>query len=99
MKTDFNTTGIPQILDTLSNSNVINRSVIAEVDARGLACPLPLLKAKQALRDLAVDDVIRVIATDAGTLKDFVSFATITGQIIEGFYQQNQDYYYLIRKQ
>lgn len=99
LKTDFEATEIPQILDALNNSAVITQPVIAEVDARGLACPLPLLKAKQAMRSLAVNELIRIIATDAGSLKDFVSFAQITGQIIEGFYRQDQVYYYLIRKQ
>lgn len=90
---------IPQILDALNNSGVITQAVIAEVDARGLACPLPLLKAKQAMRAMATNELLRVIATDAGTLKDFLSFAQITGQRIEGFYLQDQVYYYLIRKQ
>lgn len=99
MKTDSPLGEIPQILDALNNSGVITQPVIAEVDARGLACPLPLLKAKQAMRTLAVNELIRVVATDSGTLKDFVSFAQITGQPIEGFYQQDQVYYYLIRKQ
>ena len=90
---------IPPILDALNNSAVITQPVIAEVDARGLACPLPLLKAKQAMRHLEVNEVIRVIATDAGSLQDFVAFAKITGQVIEGFYSADQVYYYLIRKQ
>ncbi|HWV16733.1 MAG TPA: sulfurtransferase TusA family protein [Cellvibrio sp.] len=77
----------------------MTQAVIAEVDARGLACPLPLLKAKQALRNLAANEVIRVISTDAGSLRDFVSFADITGQIIDGFYSREQVYYFLIRKQ
>lgn len=99
MKTDPPLLEIPQILDALNNSAVITQPVIAEVDARGLACPLPLLKAKQAMRALAANDLIRIVATDSGSLKDFVSFAQITGQRIEGFYQQDQVYYYLIRKQ
>ena len=99
MKIDAPLMDIPQILDALNNSAVITQPVIAEVDARGLACPLPLLKAKQAMRGLAVNELVRVIATDSGSLKDFVSFAQITGQRIEGFYQQDQVYYYLIRKQ
>jgi len=99
LKTDSSPTKIPQILDALNSSDVTTAPVIAEVDARGLACPLPLLKAKQALRSLAVNELIRVLATDAGSLQDFVSFAQITGQIIEGFYRQDQVYYYLIRKQ
>lgn len=76
----------------------MTQSVSAELDTQGLMCPLPLLKTKQALRNLAVGDLLRVIATDSGSLKDFVAFAQITGQIMEGFYTQDGAYYYLIRK-
>jgi tRNA 2-thiouridine synthesizing protein A len=90
---------IPQALTILNNISVLSEVVATEVDACGLACPLPLLKAKQALRELVTNDVMRVLATDAGSLKDFVSFAQITGHLLQGFYQQNEIYYYLIRKQ
>lgn len=73
-------------------------SCTAEVDARDLACPLPLLKAKQGLRNLAAGDLLRVLATDSGSLKDFVSFAQLAGHEITAFYMQDHVYYYLIRK-
>lgn len=91
-------TDIPQTLAAVTDANVIDQLVVAEVDASGLACPLPLLKAKQALRELAVGEVLRVLATDAASLKDFVSFAQITGQSLQGFYFQHGVYYFLIRK-
>ncbi len=53
--------------------------VLCEVDARGLRCPLPLLKAKQALRDLAAGEAVRVMATDAGSVRDFQTFASLAG--------------------
>ena len=90
---------IPQALIALANASVLTQRVTAEMDARGLRCPLPLLKAKQALRELVTGEVLRVLATDVGSLKDFVSFAQITGQVIQGFYVQDGVYYYLICKQ
>jgi tRNA 2-thiouridine synthesizing protein A len=50
-----------------------------ELDARGLNCPLPILKAKKALADMSSGEVLRVIATDAGAIRDFQAFARQTG--------------------
>jgi tRNA 2-thiouridine synthesizing protein A len=50
-----------------------------EVDARGLNCPLPILKAKKALADMQSGQTLRVVATDAGSLRDFQAFAKQTG--------------------
>ncbi len=99
MKVEASILEIPQALIDLVDATVLTQVVTAEMDARGLVCPLPLLKAKQALRALAVGELLRVLATDAGSLKDFVSFAQITGQLIKGVYVQDGVYYYLICKQ
>ena len=50
-----------------------------EVDARGLNCPLPILKAKKALAELRSGDVLKVVATDPGSIRDFQAFARQTG--------------------
>ena len=50
-----------------------------DLDARGLNCPLPILKAKKALADMASGDVLRIIATDPGSVRDFQAFARQTG--------------------
>ncbi len=50
-----------------------------EVDARGLNCPLPILRAKKALADMKPAQVLRVLATDTGSVKDFQAFARQTG--------------------
>ena len=50
-----------------------------EVDARGLNCPLPILRAKKALAEMQVGQVLRVVATDPGSVKDFQAFAKQTG--------------------
>lgn len=50
-----------------------------EVDARGLNCPLPILRAKKALAEMQAGQVLRVLATDPGSVKDFAAFARQTG--------------------
>ena len=50
-----------------------------ELDARGLNCPLPILKAKKALADMLSGQVLKIVATDAGSVKDFQAFAKQTG--------------------
>lgn len=59
-----------------------------DLDARGLNCPLPILKAKKALADMRSGEVLKVVATDPGSMRDFQAFARQTGnELVE----QNQD--------
>ncbi|RPH45309.1 MAG: sulfurtransferase TusA family protein [Burkholderiales bacterium] len=55
-----------------------------EVDARGLNCPLPILKAKKALAELGSGQVLKVVSTDPGSLRDFQAFARQTGNQMIG---------------
>ena len=61
-----------------------------EIDTRGLNCPLPILKAKKALAGMESGQLLRVLSTDAGSLRDFQAFAKQTGnelveqQTVEG---------------
>jgi TusA-related sulfurtransferase len=50
-----------------------------EIDARGLHCPLPILRAKKALSEIESGQTLRVFATDKGSLRDFQAFAKQTG--------------------
>ncbi|MBL8353235.1 MAG: sulfurtransferase TusA family protein [Delftia acidovorans] len=50
-----------------------------EIDTRGLNCPLPILKAKKALAELQTGQVLKVVATDPGSVRDFQAFARQTG--------------------
>lgn len=50
-----------------------------EIDTRGLNCPLPILKAKKALSDMASGQLLKVVSTDNGSLRDFQAFAKQTG--------------------
>jgi tRNA 2-thiouridine synthesizing protein A len=50
-----------------------------ELDARGLNCPLPILRAKKSLNDMQSGQVLKILATDPGSVKDFQAFAKQTG--------------------
>jgi tRNA 2-thiouridine synthesizing protein A len=63
----------------MSDQNANDLSADREVDARGLNCPLPILRAKKALNDLASGQILKVIATDPGSRRDFEAFARQTG--------------------
>ena len=62
----------------------IEYTIAKEVDSRGLNCPLPILKAKRALADMQSGDVLKVIATDPGSVRDFQAFAKQTGNELVG---------------
>lgn len=72
---------------------------LLQVDATGLRCPLPLLKAKQALNQLQRGETVRVTATDAGSVRDFHAFAELSGHRIIRFAERDGVYEYLLQKQ
>lgn len=55
---------------------------VAMLDATGLTCPMPLLKAKKALNELTVGERLRVVATDPGSVRDFQVFAEQSGHLL-----------------
>ncbi len=69
-----------------------------ELDARGLSCPLPILKAKKALNQLESGQILRVVATDPGSVKDFAAFANQTGNELLESSQDGQDFEYRLKK-
>lgn len=74
-----------------------------ELDVRGLKCPLPILRTKKALADMVTGSVLRVVATDPGTVKDFAAFARQTGHELLSTGEQLQDgvageFVFLIRR-
>ena len=71
----------------------------AEVDAQGLACPMPLLKAKLALNNLAIGGVLKVLATDAGSQRDFHSFAKLAGHSLLHQTVEQAVFTYWLRKE
>lgn len=72
--------------------------VSCEVDARELRCPLPLLKAKQALRDLQKGELMRVLATDAASARDFRAFCQLAQHQLLDVGERAGVYCYLVKK-
>ena len=70
----------------------------AELDATGLDCPMPLLKAKKALNELNPGGYLRVVATDPGSVRDFRVFSEQSGHALLESRQEEGRYYYLLRK-
>jgi len=69
-----------------------------ELDTSGLNCPMPILKAKKALSSLSAGQILRVIATDPGSVKDFQAFAKQTGHELLSSQENDGTYTYLLKK-
>jgi len=69
-----------------------------ELDARGLNCPLPILRAKKSITALAAGQVLRIVATDPGSVKDFEAFCRQTGNTLLSSLQSDGTFEFLIRK-
>ena len=69
-----------------------------ELDARGLNCPLPILKAKKALTDMASGQVLRIVATDPGSVKDFEAFSKQTGNALLSHTAASNEFTFFMKK-
>jgi len=69
-----------------------------ELDARGLSCPLPILKTKKSLNEIASGQVLKVVATDPGSVKDFDAFANQTGHTLLSSTQQDKEFIFYMKK-
>ena len=70
-----------------------------ELDTRGLNCPLPILKAKKALAEMLSGEVLKVVATDPGSVRDFQAFARQTGNaLVEQTSGEKEFVHYLRRR-
>ncbi|MBK7051856.1 MAG: sulfurtransferase TusA family protein [Rhodoferax sp.] len=69
-----------------------------ELDARGMKCPLPILKAKKALAEMVSGQVLRVVATDTGSLRDFQAFAMQTGNELLEQQTVDKDFIHIMRR-
>jgi TusA-related sulfurtransferase len=69
-----------------------------ELDARGLNCPLPILKAKKALADMVSGQTLRVISTDSGSVRDFQAFAKQTGNELLEQQTVGSDHFTLLKR-
>ena len=69
-----------------------------ELDVLQLACPLPILRAKKSLSDMSSGQVLRVVATDGGSPRDFVDFCSKTGNELLSSIEENGEFVFLIRR-
>lgn len=69
-----------------------------QLDARGLRCPLPILKAKKRLYELRPGEVLRVLADDPGSVKDFQSFSRQTGNELLDLQELGDHYLFILRR-
>ena len=69
-----------------------------ELDARGLNCPLPILRAKKAINGLEVAQTLKIIATDPGSVKDFEAFCKQTGNELVSTGEEGDEFTFFIKK-
>jgi tRNA 2-thiouridine synthesizing protein A len=76
----------------------MSATVVKTLDMKGFACPLPIAKTAQAIRGLAVGDLLEVMATDAGSVPDFVAWSSSTGHELVERSEEDGVFRFLIRK-
>jgi len=69
-----------------------------ELDARGLNCPLPILKTKKALSEMNSGEVLRVVATDPGSVRDFQAFARQTGNLLLDQITEEKEFIFFMQR-
>ena len=69
-----------------------------ELDARGLNCPLPILRAKKALTELQSGQVLKIVATDPGSVKDFQAFSKQTGNELLSHAEDNKEFTFFMKR-
>ncbi|MFD0669032.1 sulfurtransferase TusA family protein [Ramlibacter sp. MAHUQ-53] len=72
--------------------------IAKEIDTRGLNCPLPILKAKKALAEIESGQLLKVVATDAGSVRDFQAFARQTGNELVEQSTFGSEYIHVLRR-
>ena len=74
------------------------QEVNRELDTRGLNCPLPILKAKKALADMVSGELLKVVSTDPGSVRDFQAFARQTGNDLVEQTTAGVDFMHVLRR-
>jgi tRNA 2-thiouridine synthesizing protein A len=69
-----------------------------ELNARGLSCPLPIVKTKKSLSDMASGQVLKIISTDSGSIKDMAAFAEQTGNPLLSSAEESGEFIFYLRK-
>lgn len=69
-----------------------------DLDARGLNCPLPILRTKKTLNDMQSGEILRILATDPGSVRDFQAFSKQTGNELLGHSADAGEFCFLLKK-
>jgi tRNA 2-thiouridine synthesizing protein A len=69
-----------------------------DLDTRGLNCPLPILRAKKALNEMQSGQVLRLVSTDVGSVKDFEAFCKQTGNVLLSQAEANKEYIFFLKR-
>jgi tRNA 2-thiouridine synthesizing protein A len=87
------------LLRSINQDQEIAMNFDKELDARGLNCPLPILRTKKALNDMQSGQVLKIVATDPGSVKDLQAFAKQTGNELLSQADANKEFtFYMKRK-
>jgi tRNA 2-thiouridine synthesizing protein A len=86
------------MLKSAAHQREIALNIDKELDVRGLNCPLPILRAKKALGDLSSGQVLKVMATDPGSVKDFAAFCKQTGHELVSSAATTAEFTFFLRK-
>ena len=73
-------------------------NIDVEIDTRGLNCPLPILKAKKALTSMTSGQVLKVVSTDTGSVRDFAAFAKQTGNELLSQTTEGNDFVHILKR-
>jgi TusA-related sulfurtransferase len=73
-------------------------NIDVEIDTRGLNCPLPILKAKKALTAMQSGQVLKVVSTDTGSVRDFAAFAKQTGNELLSQTTEGSDFIHVLKR-
>jgi TusA-related sulfurtransferase len=73
-------------------------NIDVEIDTRGLNCPLPILKAKKALTAMQSGQVLKVVSTDTGSVRDFAAFAKQTGNELLSQTAEGSDFVHILKR-
>ena len=85
-------------LSRFQNSDIGMQAFDRELDVRGLNCPLPILRAKKVLGDLSAGQVLKVMATDPGSVKDFQAFCRQTGNELISHSETPSEFTFFMKK-
>jgi TusA-related sulfurtransferase len=86
------------IAENVMNTETAQFNADKEIDTRGLNCPLPILRAKKALADMASGTVLKIVATDPGSVRDFQAFAKQTGNELLGQQTVGKEYVHFLKR-